>query len=278
VLRVDGEPAAERLARIGEHLSTSTPQSRTDRAALMFMNGPVGSTVTLTLLDGAGRRKRAALVRRREDVTTLYHRERAGEIVRVLPGGVGYIDLDRLTHDMIEPALERMRGSRAIVFDMRGYPNGTIWAIAPRLADTTRVVARIETPLLGHRSPGPAVEAVHQVVEPAPPSRRYRGRIIMLMDERTVSQAEHTGLHLRAVAGATFVGGRTAGANGEIATIAVPGGMTVGFTGQAVMWPDGRRLQRVGLVPDVEVTPTIAGIRAGRDEVLEAALRLAGSR
>ena len=31
--------------------------------------------------------------------------------------------------------------------------------------------------------------------------------------------------------------------------------------------------QRIGIVPDVKVRPTIAGIREGRDEVLEEALR-----
>jgi len=36
---------------------------------------------------------------------------------------------------------------------------------------------------------------------------------------------------------------------------------------------DGKPTQRIGIIPDVEVRPTIAGIRAGRDEVLEAAVR-----
>jgi len=36
---------------------------------------------------------------------------------------------------------------------------------------------------------------------------------------------------------------------------------------------DRKPTQRVGIVPDVEVQPTIEGIRAGRDEVLEEALR-----
>lgn len=35
------------------------------------------------------------------------------------------------------------------------------------------------------------------------------------------------------------------------------GGITVGFTGQAVTHPDGRQLQRIGLIPDLEVTPTV---------------------
>jgi hypothetical protein len=37
-------------------------------------------------------------------------------------------------------------------------------------------------------------------------------------------------------------------------------------------WPDGKQLQRVGITPDIEAHPTVAGIRAGRDEILERAV------
>lgn len=37
----------------------------------------------------------------------------------------------------------------------------------------------------------------------------------------------------------------------------------------AVRHADGRQLQRVGIQPHVRVSPTIAGLCAGRDEVLE---------
>jgi C-terminal processing protease CtpA/Prc len=276
VQSVDGTPAPERLRALEQLTAAATSHDRTNRAALTFMNGPPGSMVRLGLTDAAGRRKEAVLERRHEDVNTLYHRERAGEIVRILPGNVGYVDLDRLTLDMLDSMFTRLARTRAIIFDMRGYPTGTIWAIAPRLTDSARIVARLETPLVGHNSPAPGVDAFHQVVEPAPVAQRYRGRVLMLMDERSVSQAEHTGLYLKAVSGATFVGSPTAGTNGEITTISLPGGLTMGFTGQAVTFPDGRQLQRVGLIPDFEVRPTVAGIRAGRDEVLEAALQIAG--
>ena len=52
----------------------------------------------------------------------------------------------------------------------------------------------------------------------------------------------------------------------------LPGGLSVQFTGIEVRHADGRQLQRVGLPIDVAVRPTLAGIRAGRDEVLERAL------
>ena len=45
------------------------------------------------------------------------------------------------------------------------------------------------------------------------------------------------------------------------------------FTGHDVRHADGRQLQRVGLIPDIEVEPTRAGLAAGRDEVLEAAMK-----
>jgi C-terminal processing protease CtpA/Prc len=95
----------------------------------------------------------------------------------------------------------------------------------------------------------------------------------MLIDERTLSQAEHTGLFLEAANGTRFVGSPTMGANGDVTVIALPGRVTMSFTGQAVRHADGRQLQRIGLVPDVPVRPTIAGVRAGRDEVLERAVR-----
>ena len=45
------------------------------------------------------------------------------------------------------------------------------------------------------------------------------------------------------------------------------------ISGIGVFYPDKRPTQRVGIVPDLDVRPTLAGIRAGRDEVLEAAVR-----
>ena len=45
------------------------------------------------------------------------------------------------------------------------------------------------------------------------------------------------------------------------------------ISGIGVFYPDKKPTQRVGIVPDVESRPTIAGIRDGRDEVLEEGIR-----
>ena len=108
---------------------------------------------------------------------------------------------------------------------------------------------------------------------PPTTSAVYARPTVLLIDERAISQSEHSGLFFKAANGTTFVGSPTTGANGDVTSLILPGGLQVRFTGHDVRWPDGRQLQRIGLVPDIEVKPTIAGIRAGRDEVLEADIR-----
>lgn len=101
---------------------------------------------------------------------------------------------------------------------------------------------------------------------------RYPGKTVMLIDERAQSQAEHNGLLYRAANGTIFIGSPTSGADGAVSFFVAPGGIRINFSGSDVRWPDGKQLQRVGLIPDIEVRPTIAGVRAGRDEVLERAI------
>lgn len=105
---------------------------------------------------------------------------------------------------------------------------------------------------------------------------RYHGKTVMLIDERTISQAEHTGLFLEAANGTKFIGSATQGANGDVTNLYVPGGIRVRFSGQGVWHADGRQLQRIGLLPNVNVRPTLAGIRAGADEVLDKAIEYWG--
>jgi C-terminal processing protease CtpA/Prc len=100
----------------------------------------------------------------------------------------------------------------------------------------------------------------------------YHGKTVLLIDGRAGSQWEHNGLIYKTANGTVFIGSPTQGVDGAVAAFPAPGGIVIYFSGQDVRWPDGRQLQRVGLAPDIEAHPTIEGIRAGRDEVLDRAL------
>src|SRR5262245_6149685 len=111
-----------------------------------------------------------------------------------------------------------------------------------------------------------------QMVNPSD-KPRYRGKVVMLINEQAVSQAEHTCLHFSAATDVTFIGSPTNGANGDVTNLVLPGNIVVRFSGHNVRHADGRQLQRVGITPHLYVEPTIAGIRQQRDEVLEAAVQ-----
>ncbi|HEY6571930.1 MAG TPA: S41 family peptidase, partial [Candidatus Eisenbacteria bacterium] len=105
-----------------------------------------------------------------------------------------------------------------------------------------------------------------------PIAPRFDGKIAILVDEVSQSHAEYTAMAFRAVPGAIVVGSTTAGADGNVSRIPLPGGLRTMMSGIGVFYPDRRPTQRVGIVPDITVRPTVAGIRDGRDEVLDAAV------
>lgn len=192
-----------------------------------------------------------------------------GPAYHLLDDATGYADLNRLEVPEVDAMFKAFEHTRAIVFDMRGYPHATAWAIGPRL--NTRGADHFATfygALVGLE---PRRYSFEQPIAPAN-GPLYRGQTVMLIDEHTMSQAEHTGLFFEAANGTKFIGSQTAGSNGDVTNLMLPGGYSVSFSGHDVRHADGRQLQRVGLVPDIEVRPTIEGVRAGRDEVLDRAL------
>lgn len=100
----------------------------------------------------------------------------------------------------------------------------------------------------------------------------YRGKVAILVDVTTQSQAEYTTMAFRQAPQARVFGSTTAGADGNVSEIFLPGGLRTMISGIGIYNPDGTETQRVGIIPDVEVRPTMAGIREGKDEILEKAI------
>jgi C-terminal processing protease CtpA/Prc len=276
IIQIDGKPVKQRIDELSQITAASTPQSLMNVVMRSLLSGPDQSTVKITVRD-IDRKERELTVRRSNPNNEFLRKERTGPVLRLVMGNIGYADLDRLRLSQVDDMFEQFKNTRAIIFDMRGYPDGTAWAIAPRLSQTdSAVTAQFRRNVVGLTDlgdgPTTSYSALSEQRLEKTTKSKYNGKTVMLIDERTMSQAEHTGLFFKAANGTIFIGSPTAGANGDTTSFLVPGGIRISFSGQEVRWPDGRQLQRVGLQPDVEVHPTIEGIRAGRDEVLEKAV------
>jgi C-terminal processing protease CtpA/Prc len=267
---IDGRPIADALAESRATTSGSTADARDQRAAAMLAFGDDGSVVKLSLRRDDGKLYEVALARRAANASPAP----VGPHWKKLDGNVGYVDLRSLVVPEIEPMLAELAATRAIVFDMRGYPNGVAWTLAPRLnVKHAANGAMFDAPIVVGASEFPSTTHFIQPIPPAPSGTAiYTGKVVVLIDDRAISQAEHTCLFLREAAGATFVGSPTAGADGGITMLRLPGGLRMSFTGIEVRFVDGTQLQQVGVQPDVVARPTLAGLRAGKDEVLDRAL------
>ena len=99
-----------------------------------------------------------------------------------------------------------------------------------------------------------------------------------MIDFKAISQAETACMMFKAYSNkVTFIGTPTTGANGNISTIYMPGGISFWFTSLDWHFPNGDQLQRIGIVPDIYVKETIEGIKLGKDQILEKAIEYTGN-
>jgi C-terminal processing protease CtpA/Prc len=101
----------------------------------------------------------------------------------------------------------------------------------------------------------------------------YKGKIVLLVNERTQSRAEFICMALQTAPDVTTIGSQTAGVDGNVSLITFPGNYSLHMSGLGVYYPDGKETQRIGIVPDIEVKPTIKGIQEHKDEVLDRAFK-----
>lgn len=269
LLSVDGRPVRERIAELKRYISSANDLHLEYSATLFAPRGADGSEAAMRFRrpDGSEFETR---VQRSID---WWSSPPPAQKWRMLENDIGYVDLRYLDIAEIDRMFDDLGDARAIIFDMRGYPRSVFVELARRMnitGSTRTAEIRIPQVLGGVVTTGFIYQSLPKNSTPS-----FRGKTIVLIDERAQSQAEHTGLVLEAVANATFVGSSTSGSNGNVTQLVAPGGNFMMFTGMDVRHADGRQLQRIGLIPHVPVPRTIAGVAAGRDEVLEAAIEVA---
>ena len=197
--------------------------------------------------------------------------DRPGETFQMLSPDVAYLKLSSVQIARVPSYIESAAGSKGLIIDIRNYPSEfVVFALGTRLVDKPTPFARFT---MGDPANPGAFHWRGQPLTLGPAAPRYTGKVVILIDEVSQSQAVYTTMAFRAAPNATVIGSTTAGADGNVSGIPLPGGLRSMISGIGVFYPDKKPTQRIGIVPDIEVKPTLGGIRAGRDEVLEAALR-----
>ncbi|SFE40128.1 S41 family peptidase [Spirosoma endophyticum] len=272
ISHIDGETIHDRLERERPYVAASNESALRRNIAILMGIGPTEKAKLTIETDGQD----SVLIVQRYAYSAFGRQAKESinsrnPVSRWLPNSIGYVNMGRLAAHQVDSVINTFMVAKAILFDVRHYPQGTMGQVLKHLNVTDKFVQFIVPDLTypGMMKPGPVNSVSYRN------KVHFKGKVIVLQNEETQSQAEFTIMALQTVPNVIVIGSQTAGADGGYIEIPLPGGYLATMTGQGIYYPDGRETQRIGIVPDVVVRPTIRGIQAGRDEVLERAIEAA---
>lgn len=275
VTTIDDIPSHKFFEEIYRGISAATSGWLNFRANSSSLFGPANSSLTLTLLDAQNSEKQITLTRTLALRDFYQLGEAAKEPISILMDGIYYINISKASMEQIRDRFPDLEKAKAIICDLRGYPNSNHEIISHLLHtnDTSQRWMRVpqiiypdQENILGYVEMGWGMKAQKPHLD---------AEIFFLLDGSAISYAESFMGFIEHYDLATIVGQPSAGTNGNVNRFQIPGGYSISWTGMKVFKHDDSPLHGVGIRPDVYVQKTIQGIRDNRDEFLEKAIELA---
>ena len=203
----------------------------------------------------------------------------------ILEGNIGLINPAVFVSSKTAQVMEELRDTKGLVVDLRQYPNEEESGMA--LLGLSNYLGVANEMFLIYGEPSTAVPGTYIKMAYSPNTWDGKGRartcatqaypyeqpVVVLMDcVGTQSNGEVSVRMFLMAENTVTIGENSAGVDGPIADLPLPGDLHLTFSARRAYGLDGELIQRTGIAPDIRVTPTIQGIKEGRDEALEAAV------
>lgn len=191
---------------------------------------------------------------------------------KLLTPEIAYIFPGSIKNNYLPEIMDKVQNTKGLIIDMRCYPSQFI---VFRLGEylMPEPISFVKITKASSKNPGLFIFKDEFKVGKTNKDY-YKGKVIIIINEITQSQAEYTTMAFRVAPKAKVIGSTTAGADGNVSEIFLPGGIKTMISGTGIYYPNGKETQRIGIVPDIEVRPTIKGIYEGKDELLEKAIEI----
>ncbi|WP_159439043.1 S41 family peptidase [Maribacter ulvicola] len=199
-----------------------------------------------------------------------YKKEENGNIsYKILKDDIGYIKMDKLKNTEVAEIFDALKDSKAIIFDTRQSSTASIYQLSNYITSPRKDFYKAIEPDLDY--PGKFIWTNVRNVGNRE-ELRYKGQIVLLVDEGCQSQCEFTIMCLQTGNNVTTIGTQSSGANGNVIRFNMVGGFKTQISGVGIFYPDGTENQRKGVKIDIEVKPTVKGTIERKDEILEKAI------
>jgi carboxyl-terminal processing protease len=229
-----------------------------------LVRGPAGSPVDMVVRRGDPPQELSFSLQRAE-----IHLQFVKQ--RVIDDDIGYVLLRGFPEPTVIDAIEKdvtdfqEQGIHGLVLDLRGNSGGRI---------------DVGTRLLSHFLP--AGSSVYEETDRSGQNRMHFSRagsqyglpLVVLVDGSTASMGEIFASAVQEHGAATIIGTTTAGSVAAAQVFGLPDGAGLQVTVYEIRSPDGKQLNRVGVVPDEVVENDPAAVAGGDDPVLSRAVEI----
>lgn len=273
ILKIDNKAIHEIIASRRKHISASNAAGENHQLSRYLLDG---SRPSAELLIKRGNKTV------KSSITRIPTAQRDwGAFINYTYNDVGYRKVNdsvliiyamQIWKGNIDSMKKLISGSKVVIFDVRNYPqNDEFYYITdpflskPQTIDYTTIAIPDLPGLFKWNLNENKVGRINN--DP------FKGKVIILADERTQSQGEYSCMVLQTIPGAITIGRQTAGADGVVTRVPMGGGLTLSYSGYGVYYPDKTQTQGKGIKIDVPVKASIAAIVDGKDEVLEKAFQ-----
>lgn len=195
-----------------------------------------------------------------------------GLCYKILKDNIGYINLGIMKKEDIDAIKKELMNTKGIIIDIRNSPSYPPVISLLGSCFVSKTTPFVKFTKSNPNNPGEFTFFNSHEIQNS--NEYYHGKLVVIVNEETQSNAEYTAMAFRAGDNTTIIGSTTAGTDGDVAKIFLPGGIMTYISAIGVYYPDDTETQRIGIVPDIEVKPTIKGILEGRDELLEKAIEI----
>ena len=304
IVKVNGEPIEERIQKCSKYISVSNIgcSSNAFHHYLLASKEEKGSIEVIR----NGEEKSIDIM-----YTDNHNYNASGgietEMSKPIEDDFYYINLDGITAKELDKEMEAAVESDGIVLDLRGYTPYAGYILGEYLSDEPKVafksvqgnpykpgsyylynkhqygkgeIERIlkdkeltwsDKKFLDEMFNNGLINNLLGKVKERP---TYKGKVVGIIDERTQSAMETLTMELSTFDNVTIIGTNTAGANGDVVEVILPGQIYTYFSSLGVYYPNDKQTQRIGLEPDIKIEPTVEGLSNGKDELLERAIEL----
>ena len=284
IRKLNGQEIWEVIKERQQYLSTSTDEKVRSTVLNGYLLTSHEQMMEVTVLrDGKERTFEVKGNTRREVYEQIKKISSIREITtnEILEGNVGYICMGTLTEENINETMDKMAETDGLILDLRVYPhyNAALLMQSYLSKGVGKVPMQWGDPVTYY--PG-AYRYRDQTMGTSTISE-HKGEysekpVVVIIDEGTWSFGEYVAMIYQTNENVILLGENSVGSDGDRKMILLPDQTSqgekreLGFTCFGVYGPNMEQVQRIGLTPDIEVHPTIEGIKEGRDEMLEAAV------